>query len=281
MDVYEAVRTRLTVREFKPDPVPDEVVQKMLRAVQWAPSSRNRQPWHLVVVRDKDMLRKIGSIASSGRFVADAPMAIAVAMENADRPDLDTGRAVQQMELVAWEEGLGTCFVGLRLAEQNRQIKELLGIPESFDLVTVLPFGYRLVESQGRQGMKNRKSMDDIVHWEQYGGEESAVTSSEQSTIRTVAGTGEAGHTGDGGPAESAAMSEPFMCVFDADGNLFVCEVGTHVVRKIDAVSGIVSTVAGQRRVGIHRRRRPGHRSDPERTVLTGRRFGRQHLHSG
>ena len=169
MDVYEAVRTRLTVREFKPDPVPDEVVQKMLRAVQWAPSSRNRQPWHLVVVRDKDMLRKIGSIASSGRFVADAPMAIAVAMENADRPDLDTGRAVQQMELVAWEEGLGTCFVGLRLAEQNRQIKELLGIPEGFDLVTVLPFGYRLVEGQGRQGMKNRKSMDDIVHWEQYG----------------------------------------------------------------------------------------------------------------
>ena len=169
MDVFEAVRTRLTVREFKPDPVPDDVVQKMLKAVQWAPSSRNRQPWRLVVVRDKDMLRKIGSIASSGRFVADAPMAIAVAMENADRPDLDTGRAVQQMELVAWEEGLGTCFVGLRLAEQNRQIKELLGIPESFDLVTVLPFGYRLVESQGRQGMKNRKSMDDIVHWEQYG----------------------------------------------------------------------------------------------------------------
>ena len=169
MDVYEAVRTRLTVREFKPDPVPDEVVQKMLRAVQWAPSSRNRQPWRLVVVRDKDMLRKIGSIASSGRFVADAPMAIAVAMENADRPDLDTGRAVQQMELVAWEEGLGTCFVGLRLAEQNRQIKELLGIPESFDLVTVLPFGYRLDESQGSQGMKNRKSLGEIVHWEQYG----------------------------------------------------------------------------------------------------------------
>ena len=150
MDVYEAVRTRLTVREFKPDPVPDEVVEKLLRAVQWAPSSRNRQPWRLVVVRDKDTLRKIGSIASSGRFVADAPMAIAVAMENADRPDLDTGRAVQQMELVAWEEGLGTCFVGLRLAEQNRQVKQLLAIPDSFDLVTVLPFGYRLARGPGQ-----------------------------------------------------------------------------------------------------------------------------------
>ena len=169
MDVYEAVRTRLTVREFKPDPVPDEVVEKLLRAVQWAPSSRNRQPWRLVVVRDKDTLRKIGSIASSGRFVADAPIAIAVAMENADRPDLDTGRAVQQMELVAWEEGLGTCFVGLRLAEQNRQVKQLLAIPDSFDLVTVLPFGYRFDEGQGRLGRKNRKSLEDIVHWERYG----------------------------------------------------------------------------------------------------------------
>ena len=169
MDVYEAVRTRLTVREFKPDPVPDEVVEKLLRAVLWAPSSRNRQPWHIVVVRDSETLRKIGSIASSGRFLADAPMAIAVAMENADRPDLDTGRAVQQMELVAWEEGLGTCFVGLRLAEQNQQVKQLLGIPESFDLVTVLPFGYRLDQSQGRLGRKNRKSLSEIVHWEKYG----------------------------------------------------------------------------------------------------------------
>ena len=169
MDVYEAVRTRLTVREFKPDPVPEEVVDRLLKAVQWAPSSRNRQPWRLVVVRDRETLRQIGSIASSGRFVADAPMAIAVAMENADRPDLDTGRAVQQMELVAWEEGLGTCFVGLRLAEQNRQVKQLLGIPESFDLVTVLPFGYRLDEGQGKLGRKNRKSLSDIVHWERYG----------------------------------------------------------------------------------------------------------------
>ena len=76
------------------------------------------------------------------------------------------------------------------------------------------------------------------------------MTSSEQSTIRTVAGTGEAGYAGDGGPAESAAMSEPFMCVFDADGNLFVCEVGNHLVRRIDAVTGIVSTVAGTGEAG-------------------------------
>ena len=60
------------------------------------------------------MLTQIGSIASSVRFVGIAPPTVAVAMDGADRPDLDAGRAIQQMELAAWAEGLGTCFVGLR-----------------------------------------------------------------------------------------------------------------------------------------------------------------------
>ena len=54
MSVYDVVRSRLTVREFTDDPVPDEVVEKLLTAAQWAPSSRNLQPWHFIVVRDKD-----------------------------------------------------------------------------------------------------------------------------------------------------------------------------------------------------------------------------------
>ena len=94
-------------------------------------------------------------------------MAIAIAMEDADRPDLDAGRALQQMELVAWEEGLGTCFVGLRVAEQNRQVKDLLGIPDRMDLVTLLPFGYR-PDSAGARG-KRRRPLRDIAHRERFG----------------------------------------------------------------------------------------------------------------
>ena len=59
MDVYEAVRTRLTVREFKPDPVPDEIVDKLVRAGQWTASSRNLQPWHFVVVGDAATKKRI------------------------------------------------------------------------------------------------------------------------------------------------------------------------------------------------------------------------------
>ena len=167
MDVYQSVRSRVTVRSFKSDPVPDAVVRKILQAGRWAPSSRNRQPWHFIVITEPRTLKRLGEIATSGRFVADAPLAIAIAMDDADRPELDAGRALQQMELVAWEEGLGTCFVGLRVAEQNRDVKAILGIPEQLELVTLLPFGYRL-DDAGTRG-KGRRPLREITHRGRFG----------------------------------------------------------------------------------------------------------------
>jgi nitroreductase len=71
------------------------------------------------------------------------------------------------MELTAWSEGLGTCFVGLRAAEQQDAIKALLGIPEEMELITVLPFGYRL---EGRRARGTpRKPMAAIAHSEKFG----------------------------------------------------------------------------------------------------------------
>ena len=137
MDVNDAVLSRLTVREYKPDAVPDEVVHKLLEAGRLAPSSQNLQPWHFIVVRDGDTIRRLGELATQGPFVGNAPLAIAIATDDTPRAQLDAGRALQQMELVAWEEGMGTCFVGIRQAEQNQAIKDLLGIPDHLVLLTV------------------------------------------------------------------------------------------------------------------------------------------------
>jgi nitroreductase len=119
------------------------------------------------VVRDRETIAAIGRIATQGAFIGQAPLAIAIVMENARRPQLDAGRAIQQMELVAWAEGLGTCFVGIRADEQQDAIKELLKIPKEMELVTVLPFGYR---AEGRRaGGTPRKPMAEIAHSEQFG----------------------------------------------------------------------------------------------------------------
>jgi nitroreductase len=167
MDVYECIRSRRTIREFKPDPVPDAIVHKLLQAARWSPSSSNTQPWHFVVVHNRDTIAAIGKIATQGTFIGQAPLAIAVVMDNARRPQLDAGRAIQQMELLAWSEGLGTCFVGLRAVEQQQAIKQLLGIPEAMELITVLPFGYR---TEGRRAPGTpRKPMAQIAHRERFG----------------------------------------------------------------------------------------------------------------
>jgi DNA-binding beta-propeller fold protein YncE len=63
--------------------------------------------------------------------------------------------------------------------------------------------------------------------------------------IHTIAGTGAKGYAGDGGPAPQALLNEPFMCAFDAAGNLYVAEAANHCVRRIDTATGVITTVAG------------------------------------
>ena len=83
---YECIRTRRAVREFKSDLVPDAIVHNILRAGRWAPSSSNTQPWHFVIVRDRETRAALCRIATQGAFIGQAPLAIAIVMENARRP---------------------------------------------------------------------------------------------------------------------------------------------------------------------------------------------------
>ena len=166
MEVYECIRSRLTVRDFKPAPVPRKLITKILQAARWAPSARNRQPWQFIVIREPGILGQIGGIASSGRYIGQAPLAIAVLMAKVGRAEFDAGRAIQQMELTGWSQGLGTSMVGLNPAEQE-QIKGLLGIPEEMQLITVLPFGYPT--DRAKAGGKRRKPLSEIAHAERFG----------------------------------------------------------------------------------------------------------------
>lgn len=164
MDVYEAIRGRLAVREFKPDPVPESTIRKVLLAARWAPSQRNRQPWHFIVVRDGETLKKIGAAASSGGYIANAPMAIAVVMDGAKQPQFDGGRAIENMILTAWSEGIGTCYVG---SIDRDAVKSILGVPDHMELMTVMPFGFPTPEAL--KGGKRRKALHEIAHLERFG----------------------------------------------------------------------------------------------------------------
>ena len=166
MDVYQCIRSRLTIRDFKSDPVPERVIRRMLQAARWSPSARNRQPWNFVIIQNRETLAQIGGIASSGGFIGAAPLAVAVVMDRGGRPEFDAGRSLQQMELAAWSDGVGGCVAGVR-GEENDKVKELLDIPEDKDLVAMVAFGYPTDQATART--KARKPVSEFAHSEKFG----------------------------------------------------------------------------------------------------------------
>jgi len=94
MDVFDAVRTVLAVRRYKDRPVPDAVVHRIVEAGRLTASSMNKQPWHFVVVQERETLRKLGAATATGPYVADAPLAIVVAVIATSSPSLRKMREI-------------------------------------------------------------------------------------------------------------------------------------------------------------------------------------------
>ena len=164
MDAFEAVRTLLAVRSYQDKPVPDAVARRIVEAGRLTGSGMNRQPWHFVVVRDREMLRRLGALASSGRYVAEAPLAVVVATDKSRFAVSDASRAIQSMLLAAWADGVGSNWVGFGGLDA---VKPLLDIPAALEVLAILPFGYP-ARAVGR-GKKQRKALRDVAHLERYG----------------------------------------------------------------------------------------------------------------
>jgi nitroreductase len=105
MEVFDAVRTVLAVRNYQDKRVPPEVVRRIIEAGRLTGSSMNRQPWHFIVVENRDTLRQLGALAKTGPYIAQAPPAIVVAIERTMFSVSDASRAIQSMILTAGRKG--------------------------------------------------------------------------------------------------------------------------------------------------------------------------------
>jgi nitroreductase len=164
MEVFEAVRTMLAVRRYLDRPVPETIVQRIVEAGRLTGSALNLQPWHFIVVQDRDTLRRLGALARSGPYVAEAPLAIVVVIDRTGYAVSDASRAIDSMMLTAWSEGVGSNWVGFANLEK---VNALLGIPSERDVLAILPFGYP-ADRIGR-GKKKRKPLRAVAHRERYG----------------------------------------------------------------------------------------------------------------
>jgi nitroreductase len=125
----------------------------------------NLQPWHFIIIKNKRTLKELGKLCISGRFIVDAPLGVVIITEPSNKwHEIDGARAVQNMSLAAWNEGIGTCWIG---AIDRDKVKEMLNIPKNLHVLTILPFGYP--EEFIVKRRKIRRSSEEVFHIERFG----------------------------------------------------------------------------------------------------------------
>ena len=167
MEVIEAIHHRRSIRKYQLKEVEEEKINIMLEAARWAPSASNKQPWHFIVIRDEETRKQMAEIHSHGRFMKDAPVVIVVLGFQDKHPKYylaDPHNAVQNILLSAYSQGLGTCWIGVRDSDFEKEFREILKIPNDVRVVCAVSLGYPNEERESK-----RFPLSEIVSWEKYG----------------------------------------------------------------------------------------------------------------
>jgi nitroreductase len=186
MDIFEAIKTRRSIRKYLDKPVEDEKLRSVLEAVRMSPSWANMQCWSLVVVKNKAMKEKISKLSyvesffapkgyksnPSMKALAEAPMVIVLCADPSQSGVIwgqnyyltDAGIAAQTMMLAARGQGLGTVFVGVY---DEDKLRSLLNIPSAIRIVGLFPLGYA---AEGKNEGPARKPLQEVCFYEHWGG---------------------------------------------------------------------------------------------------------------
>ncbi len=172
MDVKEAIRSRRTIRNFKDEPVPDNVLVEVLETANWSPSPVNSQPWRFVVIKEKETLKKLTENAKYGSHLIDAPMALAVVATDVESyhwfNEIEENKyagaiVASNIMLAAWEKGVGTGWVSI----EREKVNTILGVPDTYTVVALITMGYPAdVKPHAKE---DRKPVGSLLFSEKFG----------------------------------------------------------------------------------------------------------------
>lgn len=172
MELSEAIKKRRSVRAFKKQDVPEEIVEKLIDAARWAPSAGNIQPWEFVIIRKQNVKEDLAKAADQA-FVEEAPVVIVVCV-NEKLSSMgygvrgrtlyciqDTAAAIQNILLTAHSLGLGSCWIG---AFNEDEAKKAVNAPEGIRPVAIIPVGY----ADETLSKRSRRPLNQIVHHDKF-----------------------------------------------------------------------------------------------------------------
>ena len=171
-DRISFLRTLRAVRSFRSDPIPQSVLDDVLEVARWSGSATNKQPWEILIIRERETLRSLASVGGYAGHLAGAPLAIVLVMtgERAEQETYDEGKLAERIMLAAHAHGVGSS-IGWFAGSGRDAARELLGIPQEKVVRTAISLGYP-DEGARRSGSgrgQARKPLSEIVHEERYG----------------------------------------------------------------------------------------------------------------
>lgn len=168
--MIELMRTLRQVRQFAPGDIPEEQLHAILNVGRWSGSAANKQPWHLIVVRDRETLQRLAAATDSAQHAAGAAAAIVIVLDRARTTEtFDEGRLVERLMLAARVFGIDGGVGMIGDASHVQQVRQVLGIPEDKTVHMLVSLGYpaHTATSGGHGG---RKPFDEVVFFDRYGG---------------------------------------------------------------------------------------------------------------
>ncbi len=169
MDAIQAILSRRSIRKYRDDPIPDLVVNEILRAAMSAPSAGNEQPWHFVVIRDRGTLDRIPDVHPHARMLKEAPVAILICgdLELEKHKGFwvqDCSAATENLLIAAQSKGLGAVWLGIYPREDRvAGLRRMLDIPKSVIPFSLVPLGHPAEEKQ-----KDDRFNIDRIHLERW-----------------------------------------------------------------------------------------------------------------
>jgi nitroreductase len=165
MDTFECITTKLEVREFSQQDVPSDIRLKILEAARLTGTGMNTQHWRFILIDKRENLKRLADDSTSGSWVGGANFAIIILTNpRYGFHMIDAGRVLQNMQLAAWNYGVGS---GLFTGIKQEQLKSDFGIPNDLSPTVIAGFGYSAKKIMGKR--KNRLSLHELVYHEKYG----------------------------------------------------------------------------------------------------------------
>ena len=172
-EVIEQMNKVRQIRQYKPDPVPEDVQRTLLEVARWTGSSRNTQPWHFILVDDREKLHKISQLRTPINWVAECSFGIAIVLdgENDNSEAYDEGRVTERVLISAHMLGLGGGTAWYGDANQQAEAKRILGIPEDRTARSIVCIGHPISAKDPRPGpaAPGRRPMTELLSHNTFG----------------------------------------------------------------------------------------------------------------